>query len=371
MKLIRADESHLALLQSIHRSRFDLNGLETRSEFSQDFFKPYQMLSNDTCTYVLMDDNNIVQAAATILFLPARFQGQEETIGYAIDLYVARNRKAVISWSDTLIPALEEERKKRGVRIVLSSIMDRQRLAYNALVRPRDSRRKMPRYYLLKRFEKITIHGHWPLARGPLPSLQYRQAEEHEVVQFLKFRQQFVDPKTWGLNMDPQHCYDLLLSWSGFSLRNLWLAFNRHGDIVGGTLLVPQAYLADLLVKTYSERYRILYDSLPLIRWTGMAKALPKEDKNLEAVWACWTAAKNPDVFLSVLQTAWSQLKGRQFLAYTRFEDEFRRTLPRTWINLKTRGGLYLLQSPDEPSPNLLEFTQNFDASGFEAPFYF
>ena len=371
MKLIRADESNIDLLQSIHRSRFDLNGLETKSEFNQDFFKPYQMLTNDSCTYVLVDDNNIVQAAATMVFVPARFQQQEETIGFATDLYVALNRRAVISWSDTLIPAMEEERRKRKVRFVLSSIMDRQRLAYNALVRPRDGRRKMPRYFLLKRFEKTTIHGFWPLARGPLPSLQYRQAEEHEVIEFLKFRQQFTDPKTWGLNLDPQHCYDMLLSWSGFSLRNLWLAFNKQGDIVGGTLLVPQNFLADLQVKSYSARYRILEDSLPLIRWTGMAKALPRVNQNLDAVWACWTAAKNPDVFLSVMQTAWRQLKGRQFLAYTRFEDEFRRTLPKTWLSIKTRGGLYLLQSPDEPTPNLLELTQHFDSSGFEAPFYF
>lgn len=121
----------------------------------------------------------------------------------------------------------------------------------------------------------------------------------------------------------------------------------------------------------YTERYRILYDSLPLIRWTGMARALPNENKDLEAVWACWTAAKNPDVFLSLMQTAWKQLKGRQFLAYTRFEDEFRKTIPKTWISLKTRGGLYLLQSPSEPTPNLLELTQNFDPSGFESPFYF
>lgn len=371
MKLIKADESHQSLLQSVHRSRFDLNGLETKSDFQQDFFKPYQMLSNDSCTYVLVDDSNVVQAAATMQFLPGKFGTTEQTIGYATDLYVALNRKAIFSWSDTLIPAMEEERKNRGVKIVLSSIMDRQRLAYNALVRPREGRRKMPRYFLLKRFEKTTIHGFWPLARGPLPSLQYRQAEEHEVIEFLKFRQQFSDPKGWGLNLDAQHCYDMLLSWSGFSLRNLWLAFNKSGDIVGGTLLVPQNYLTELTVKNYSERYRILSDSLPLISWTGMAKKLPKENKNLEAVWACWTAAKNPDVFLSVMQTAWRQLKGRQFLAFTRYEDEFKRSLPKTWINLKTRGGLYVLQSPDEPTPNLLELTQNFDSSGFEAPFYF
>ena len=252
MKLIRADESHLALLQSIHRSRFDLNGLETKAEQQLDFFKPYQMMSNDACTYVLVDDNNVVQASATMLFMPAHLHGHQETIGFATDLYVALNRKAVSLWSTTLIPALEEERKKRNVRFVLSSIMDRQRLAYNALVRPRDSRRKMPRYFLLKRFEKTTIHGFWPLARGPLPSLQYRQAEEHEVIEFLKFRHQFTDPKTWGLNLDPQHCYDMLLSWSGFSLRNLWLAFNKQGDIVGGTLLVPQNFLAEFSVKKYS-----------------------------------------------------------------------------------------------------------------------
>lgn len=220
MKLIRADESQLALLQSLHRSRFDLNGLETKSEGNQDFFKPYQMLSNDFCTYMLVDDNNIVQAAVTMMFLPAKLQGQEETIGYATDLYVALNRKAIVSWSNTLIPALEEERKSRNVRIVLSSIMDRQRTAYNALVRPRDSRRNMPRYFLLKRFEKTTIHGVWPFARGALSSLQYRQAEAHEVIEFLKFReQQNMDAKTWGLNTTAQHCYDMLLSWSGFSLK--------------------------------------------------------------------------------------------------------------------------------------------------------
>lgn len=371
MRLIKADESHLSLLQSVHRSRFDLNGLSTRAEGQQDFFKPYQMLSNDFCTYMLVDDDNVVQASVTMLFLPAHLSGHQETIGYATDLYVALNRKAVSSWSSTLIPVLEEERKQRNVRFVLSSIMDRQRLAYNALVRPRDSRRKMPRYFLLKRFEKTTIHGFWPLARGPLPSLQYRQAEEHEVIDFLKFRQQLNDSKTWGLNLDAQCCYDMLMSWSGFSLKNLWLAFNKQGHIVGGTLLVPQSYLAELAVRKYSERYRILNDSLGLISWTGAVKALPKESANLEAVWACWTAAKNPDVFLSVMQTAWKQLKGRQFLAYTRFEDEFRRTIPKTWISLKTRGGLYLLQSPDEPTPNLLELTQSFDTSGFEAPFYF
>lgn len=371
MKLIKADESHLSLLQSIHRSRFDLNGLATQSEGQQDFFKPYQMLSNDYCTYLLVDDENVVQASVTMMFVPAQLQGKQETIGYATDLYVALNRRAVSSWSSTLIPALEEERKNRGVRFVLSSIMDRQRLAYNALVRPRDSRRKMPRYFLLKRFEKTTIHGFWPMARGPLQSLQYRQAEDHEVIDFLKFRQQFFDAKTWGLNLDAQHCYDMLLSWPGFSIRNLWLAFNQHGDIVGGTLLVPQSYLAELSVQRYSERYRILSDSLPLISWTGAAKPLPREGKRLEAVYACWTTAKNPDVFLSVMQTAWKQLKGHQFLAYTRFEDEFRRTIPKTWISLKTKGGLYLLQSPDEPTPNLLELTQTFDSSGFEAPFYF
>lgn len=371
MKLIKADESHLALLQSVHRSRFDLKGLSTKTVGQQDFFKPYQMLSNDYCTYVLVDDENVVQASVTMLFLPAHLSGHQETIAYATDLYVALNRRAITSWSTTLIPVLEEERKRRNVRFVLSSIMDRQRLAYNALVRPRDGRRRMPRYFLLKRFEKTTIHGTWPLARGPLPSLQYRQAEGNEVIEFLKFRQQLSDQKSWGLNVEAQACYDMLMSWNGFSLKNLWLAFNTQGDIVGGTLLVPQSYLAELKVEKYSERYRILNDTLGLISWTGTVKALPKENSSLEAVWACWTAAKNPDVFLSVMQTAWQQLKGRQFLAYTRFEDEFRRTIPRTWISSKTRGGLYLLQSPDEATPNLLELTQNFDTSGFEAPFYF
>src|SRR6185436_9942122 len=89
---------------------------------------------------------------------------------------VSPTRGAILSWSNHFLPVLESERESRNCKYIFSVVAHSQRQAYNAFIRPRNFRRQMPRYYLFRRFELLSLHGLWPFHDQPLQGIKIRSA---------------------------------------------------------------------------------------------------------------------------------------------------------------------------------------------------
>ena len=126
---------------------------------------------------MLMNDDNQISGMATIMFKKTWIEGEQQTIGYATDLRVSKERKAILSWTNHFLPVLEKEKKLRNCKYVFTFISDKQTKAYNAFIRPRKSKRPIPRYFLYRKYQYVFIHGLLPTAHNRLPGITFRKAE--------------------------------------------------------------------------------------------------------------------------------------------------------------------------------------------------
>jgi hypothetical protein len=178
MELVNAtDEDNERLLH--YFAQMTMPGpIDIRSRRMFNFFNQYRIQTEDYVTCLLENEKKEIEAMASILFRPGKIDGVDEMIGYATDLRVSPTRRAILNWSQHFLPVLEAERESRNCRYIFSAVPHSQRQAYNAFIRPRNLRRRMPRYHLFRRLELVSIHGLWPFHDLPLSGIKVRTASE-------------------------------------------------------------------------------------------------------------------------------------------------------------------------------------------------
>lgn len=355
MRLVKATErDNEKLLHYFTQSNFP-GAITMRMRRMFNFFNQYRIQSSDYVTYMLLNDNDEIEALASIVFREAFIEGKKEVIGYATDLRVSSSRRAILTWSQHFLPVIEEARAERGCRYIFTSVASSQKQAYNAFIRPRSIRRRMPRYYLYRRFNLVSLHGLWPFHEKPLTTVAIRQATEADFEAIAEFV--VTQSKTRPLHYfeDVKKFRDALERWRDLYIENFYIAEDSKGNILGTCAPWSPQQIQKVYATKYDDSARNLKEILQLFSWFGISHPLPRTNAELKVRHLTHLYARNPDVFYALLYRAFKDSKKDETLVYSHFDGTLLTMPPKDFISAKLSFGLYAILSPNDPLPDFLK----------------
>lgn len=355
MRLVRAtdqDNDRLLHYYSGHPFPGDVR-LKIQRMFN--FFNQYRLQSDDYCTYMLLNESDEIEAVASLVFREAVIEGAKQTIGYATDLRVSTNRRAITTWAQHFLPILEDERKSRNCKYIFSTVARSQRQAYNAFIRPRNVRRPIPRYHLFRRFQLITLHGLWPFHSQPLPGIRVRSATENDIDRVALFILRQTEDSPLSYYTSVNDFANALERWRDLKIQNFLLAFDKNDRLIG--CVAP--WLAERIQRVYPMSYNStannMHDMLKLFSVFGVSHPLPNVGQEMPIRYLTHLYAENPDIFYSLLHAAYTLSGKNEFLLYPHFEGHLQSLPPRSFISAEMNFGYYCILSPSDPLPDFLK----------------
>jgi hypothetical protein len=367
MKIARAEANDNQRLAAFFNAAVLPGDVDLRFE-RQDFFQPYRLQGEDFATYMLLNEQQEIEATASLVFREGLLGGEKQVIGYATDLRVSNSRRAIMSWAQHFLPILEAEKAQRQCRYVFTTVAQIQRQAYNAFIRPRPARRPLPRYHLFRHFRMISVHGVWPLGFKPMKSILLRAGtlSDYEIIADYLYSRR--SRGVLQFTLSPAQALEELRRWPGLSPENFILAFDYHRRLVGVVALWDSDQLQKTFAIQFHGRAKVLHDTLKVMSYLRFAKALPRAGRALHFSYLTHFAADNPDVFYDLLQAAYRR-SSHQFVIYPHFEGDLAFTPPRSMLCASMRAGLYCIQEPQQLSPDFLNWSRRADPPEFELPF--
>jgi hypothetical protein len=355
MSLQRATPADNDRLIQYYSQAFVPGTIELKQERMFNFFSQYAIQSEEFSTYILQNDQQKIEAIATLVFREGLLEGRREKIGFATDLRVSPNRRAILGWSQHFLPALEKERNQHDARYVFSIVPHSQRQAYNAFIRPRHLRREFPRYHLFRRFQVVSLHGLWPFHDLPLSGIKIRSANNNDREQLAEY----ILRQTAGRPLAPygtvEGFYAGLARWRDLGLENFILAFDRYNNLIG--CVAP--WSPDRVQRTYpiqydskAENFRDLMSLLSLFK---LAHPLPQIGSQFELRHLTHLYADNPDIFYSLLYNAFQMAGKKEFLLYPHFDGDLLTLPPRSFFSAETPYGMYCVLNPTDPVPDFIK----------------
>jgi hypothetical protein len=335
-------------------SKFKLKGaIDFYIEREKNFFSPYSTFSKDYDTYILKNQNGEIKGCATLLFKDMLFNGKTESIGYATDLRIARDRESIQSWSQHFLPVITDSCKKRGAKYVFSIIPREGGEAYNALVRPRLRRPDIPKYQLYRNLDLIVVLGRL-LRYRPITSLKVKNADIND----LEPLAQYLAEKAKGSLLDHDWTTERLKSFidgiPGFSLEKMKIVFSKSGNIVG--CVAPWEMSPQIKVKV--DKYKSINETMVatarLFPFTTMAKRLPRVGEYFDLLYMGLLRADNPDVFFHLLTDLYVNIRKTQTLVYLNYRTDSNLWPPKTYLSAAAPFGLFTITPPETEVPEML-----------------
>jgi hypothetical protein len=354
VKLIKAtDADNERLLHFFSQSRID-GSIELRFRRMFSFFNHYRLQTDDYVTYMLLNKKDEVEAMASLLFRPAVVNGEKEVVAYATDLRVSKSRRAIMEWSNHFLPILEKERAERNCRLTFSVLAHSQRQAYNALVRPRNLRRNLPRYYQFRKFELVTLHGLWPFHRKPLPGIRVRTATDNDLPRIAEYVVEKSAPRPLHYAASAGDVLKQIERWRDLNAENFFLAEDVRGELIGCVASWNASQIQRVYAHSYSAQVENLRDMLSVLRFVSPAHRLPAVGGELQMRHLSFLNANNPDIFYSLLYNAFLHAAPGEVLFYPHFQDHLLSKPPKSFISIRKQYGLYCILSPGDPVPSFL-----------------
>lgn len=333
-----------------------------------DFFLPYRLQSDDHATYLLVNDSDDIEASASLVFREGFLGGERQILGYATDLRVSNSRRAILSWTQHFMPVLEQEKRARGCNYMFTVVAQIQKQAYNAFIRPRLTRRPLPRYHLFRNFRMVSVHGILPWAPSPLKTIFLRQGTDSDWEAIGHYIASRRSRSVLHFSHDVETTLKGLARWPHMAAGNFILAFDFHRHLVGCVALWDSEHLQKTFANAYHRRANALHESLKGLSLFRVAKSLPKHGRALHFSYLTHFCADNPDIFYSLLHAAYRSNE-TQFVVYPHFEGDLAYTPPRSMITANLRAGLYCIQDPKDLSPEFLSWSRLSTPPEFELPY--
>lgn len=361
MKLILATENDNQALNQFYQE-FTLPGLvELKPNRYDDFFAPYRTIGPDFKTYILYDDlEKKIQAFATFIFRNILLDGQIQKIALAKDLRVANNRKAILEWSQHFLPALKEIHEKYNIQYIFSTINLDDPTALNTFIRPRNMRRPLPRYYLYRKFNLVSLHGKYPWAPKPLKSLRIREGSPVFFDALLNHLIRRSTIRPFSNIWDETSFQEQIARLKGFKISDFLIAFDSKDNIVGCLAPWSGAGIQDYIPLHYSLLAHNFRQALKFLWPLGITRRLTKPfsstglEQPLKFRYLTNISADNEDIFESLLWMAWEKSNKDEFLLYAYVDQDYRINPPLTWIAASSQHALYSVVSPEKEIPSFL-----------------
>lgn len=354
MKLVRATEADSQRLKTFF-ARMVLPGpVDFTIERVDNFFAHYRAQSDDFETLMLLEDDGEIAGMATLVFREGLIDGKKQTWGYATDLRVAPTRRAVVQWSQHFLPVFEKACESRRCEFVFSALQQYDNKAYNALLRPQATRRRLPRYYLLSRFHAVTLHGRRPFAPKPLEGIRVTAAETKDVDAMCAYYRAKAAKRPVALIYEPERFLSRLHRWPGLRLNDFRIARDISGNILGIAALWDQRCVQNYVPQTYKGLAHTAHQTLNMASWLGIARPFAQPLKPMPMRFLTHLACETPEAFHSLVDEAFSRLEKKEFLVYGHMRGHYRTLPPKGYFSTTLPYGLYVVLPPTSQPPEWL-----------------
>ncbi len=340
---------------------FTTKGLvELRIDRNKDFFANYALQSATYKSYILKDEENKINASASFIIRDAAYDGKPLKVATATDLRVRNNRRATLEWSHHFLPVLQKETEAHGISHVFSAINLSDTTILNTFIRPRNMKRAMPRYYLYRKFQMVSLHGRYPWAKKPLSSIQIRQGNPANVDALAAYIIRRSQYRPFASVWDPPSFERKIERLTGLKLSDFWIAFDSEDNVIGCLAPWSPAGVQDFIPLSYSLRAHNFRQFLKFFWLLGMTRRLTKPvastgvENKLQFRYLTNVFADNEDVLESLLYAAYDYLTPSEFLIYARAEQDYRLLPPQSWISATLPYALYAVTPPEKEMPAFL-----------------
>ncbi len=318
------------------------------------FFDQYKLTTDDHQTFLLRDDDQKIQAMASILFRKGYVNAQEQTVGYVTDLRVSGSRKATLSWGKEFVPVMESEIDKRNCQFIFSDLEQYESKAYNTLLRRRSRLSRMPRYHLFRKFNIIVIYGKAFFADPLLRSIKidYGRTEDAEAISRYLMEKSVRRPLRFNLSVEEleRRCRE----WPNFSIQNFIVARNQDGKIIGCMAPWNNRDVQRVIADKYHHKSFQVYSTSRTLSALRLARPLPKPGDPFKVKHITHAAYDNPDIFNSLLTRAFDDCSNQELLIYPNYYGDYATRPPASFVHVKIPYGFYTLLENQKTLPRYL-----------------
>lgn len=320
------------------------------------FFDKYRLQTEDFVTHKMVNENNEIEGIASMLFRKTLLNGEETLVGFATDLRISNSRQAIVQWPEKLLPAMTESAAQRGCEYVFSILNNNQTQAYNALIRPRSSRRNIPRYYFYRKYDLVTIHGKVPFTDLPfLKSIKIQPLSDNDLEPLAAY----LKSKSLHKPLCFPYSVDLLLerfkTWKGFHKENFLIAKDKHNNIIGSVAPWKASQIFNISVLNYSGFGETIYTFSKFFSLFKFVKRLPPVGGQLNMKFLTHLYADNPDIFAALLAEVFRTTQSDELLSYPHFHKTPLTMPPRNFLTSQIPFSIYAILPPEKALPDFLQ----------------
>lgn len=354
-----AQENDGPRLAEFYRNFSIQSPIEYRVHRDQDYFASYKCQGDEFKTYFLEKDQQIL-ATASFIFRDSFFENQVTKIGFATDLRVAAQREATLEWTKHFLPVLKEIISQHELSFIFSSINLNEPGVLNTFVRPRPMRRHLPKYFLYRKFNHVSLHGQFPGADKPLPHLRIETARPNQIDELAQYLQKRAMYRPFTSTWNAESLQKKIQRLKGFDWNHFFVAKDTSGNIVGTLATWDPTRFQHYIPISYGIRGHNFRQALKVGKLLGFSRTLTKPVKStgieekLDFQQILFLHSDNEDIFQTLLWKAWESVEPSQFLTYCHVEEDIRLMPPKNWISYSHPHGLYAVLPPTSSVPNFL-----------------
>lgn len=358
MKITRATPNDTEALSNFFAQQVLHGPVDVKLTRPGNFFDQYRLHSDDYDVFVLRNNAGEVNGMAAILYRNAFINGEVTRIGYATDLRIAPTREAILTWTKHFLPVLQDVLHEKKCQYFFSVVVPQDSRAYNALVRPRSSRRSIPRFYMLGRFELVTVIGRTPWARKPLDTIEIKKAEKEDLDALIAYLDRKSRERTLSYIYNKDLIQNRIQNWPGFGIESYMIAKDSEGNIIGCVAPWDSYEVQHMTIVEYHGFSKTLKRWMDMASFVGLTQRMPKAGEALNYSYLTHLYADNPDIFYSLLYESYELAKPTKSLVYAHFVSNLVTLPPRTFISTTFPLAVYSLLPPDQPLPEFLKMSR-------------
>lgn len=352
MRVYRANAADSEKLKEFLKKYPIPGSVEVCIERQGDYFAQYELQSQQHETYILKDRNNKeIQGTATILFRQGQIEGKQETIGFASDLRISSSRKAIVSWTQHFRPLMEDAMAQAKARFMFSILPTKDALIQNTLVRPRAQRRHLPLYRLVRRFDVVSLHGHWPFFYDKLTTIQIKPAELNDLEAIAAYLRSKSHHRPLSFDYTAELLSHRIQNWPGLQISSFLLARDKRGNIRGCVAPWTNDSVQRLQIQRYGGFAHTARGALKFGAAFKFTTPLPQPGGYYKFQCLTHLNADNPDIFDVLLEEAWHRRPVDHTLVYTHFHRLPMTMPPNQFFYSKTPLALFVVTPGEEELP--------------------
>jgi hypothetical protein len=320
------------------------------------FFDKYRLQTEDFVTYKMVGEENDIEGIASMLFRKTLLNGEETQVGFATDLRISNSRKAIVEWPEKLLPQMQDAAVSRNCDYVFSIMNSSQTQAYNALIRPRSSRRNIPRYYFYRKYDLITLHGKVPFTDLPfLKSIKIAPMEAADLEPLAAYLKSKAIHKPLSFPYSVDLLLDRFKNWKGFDIHNFLIAKDSRRNIIGCVAPWKASQILGISVLNYTGFGETIYTFSKWFSYFGFVKRLPEVREELQVKFLTHLNADNPDIFGALLAEVFRITKKNELLCYPHFSKTPLTMPPKNFLTSRIPFSIYAILPPEKPLPDFLQ----------------